>query len=114
MAGKVLNQRTVVARALRDHGQNMSEAGRTALTAANERLGAIVRRLEKPSDGDALRGFEGEAGFVYFSVFDHLVLGEKPLFAFAGRSRRPPHVQAQLLARHLRGDLDAYPPFVWR
>jgi CRISP-associated protein Cas1 len=25
-----------------------------------------------------------------------------------------PHVQAQLLARHLRGDLDAYPPFVWK
>ena len=24
-----------------------------------------------------------------------------------------PHVQAQLLARHLRGDLDAYPPFFW-
>ena len=23
-----------------------------------------------------------------------------------------PHVQAQLLARHLRGDLDAYPPFL--
>jgi len=25
-----------------------------------------------------------------------------------------PHVQARLLARHLRGDLDAYPPFFWR
>ena len=25
-----------------------------------------------------------------------------------------PHIQAQLLARHLRGDLDAYPPFFWR
>lgn len=25
-----------------------------------------------------------------------------------------PHVQAQLLARHLRGDLDAYPPFIWK
>ena len=25
-----------------------------------------------------------------------------------------PHVQAQLLARHLRGDLDAYPPFLWK
>jgi CRISPR-associated protein Cas1 len=24
------------------------------------------------------------------------------------------HVQALLMARHLRGDLDAYPPFVWR
>lgn len=25
-----------------------------------------------------------------------------------------PHVQAMLLARYLRGDLDAYPPFFWR
>ncbi|MFA6173931.1 MAG: type I-C CRISPR-associated endonuclease Cas1c [Kiritimatiellales bacterium] len=25
-----------------------------------------------------------------------------------------PHLQAQLLARHLRGDLDAYPPFIWK
>lgn len=24
------------------------------------------------------------------------------------------HLQARLLARHLRGELDAYPPFVWR
>jgi CRISPR-associated protein Cas1 len=24
------------------------------------------------------------------------------------------HLQALLLARHLRGDLDGYPPFVWR
>jgi CRISPR-associated protein Cas1 len=25
-----------------------------------------------------------------------------------------PHLQAQLLARHLRGDLDSYPPFYWK
>ena len=25
-----------------------------------------------------------------------------------------PHVQALLLARHLRGDIDGYPPFLWR
>lgn len=25
-----------------------------------------------------------------------------------------PHVQAMLLARHLRGDIDAYPPFNWK
>jgi len=25
-----------------------------------------------------------------------------------------PHVQALLLARHLRGDLDTYPPFIWK
>ena len=86
----MLNQRTVLARALRDHGEGMAEAARSELATASERLAAIVRRLEKPADGEVLRGFEGEAGLVYFSVFDHLVLGEKPLFAFTGRSRRPP------------------------
>ena len=25
-----------------------------------------------------------------------------------------PFLQAQLLARHLRGDLDAYPPWFWK
>ena len=25
-----------------------------------------------------------------------------------------PHLQARLLARHIRGDLDAYPPFMWK
>lgn len=25
-----------------------------------------------------------------------------------------PYVQALLLARYLRGDLDAYPPFLWK
>lgn len=25
-----------------------------------------------------------------------------------------PHVQAMLLARYIRGDLDEYPPFLWK
>ena len=25
-----------------------------------------------------------------------------------------PHIQSQLLARYLRGDLDSYPPFYWK
>ena len=25
-----------------------------------------------------------------------------------------PHVQAQLLAKYLRGDIDGYPPFLWK
>lgn len=90
VAGKVLNQRAVVLRAIRDHGETTAENARTALSAAGDRLGAILRRLEKPLDADELRGGEGEAGHVYFAVFDHLVRGEKPLFAFNGRSRRPP------------------------
>ncbi len=38
----------------------------------------------------------------------HPFLGEKAPFGLM------PHLQAQLMARHLRGDLDAYPPFVWK
>lgn len=38
---------------------------------------------------------------------EHPYLKEKISFGLI------PHVQALLLARHLRGDLDAYPPFFW-
>lgn len=90
LAGKILNQRTVVERALRDHGDALPSDDKAKLEAASERLRYIVRRLEVPLTVDELRGAEGEAGQTYFSVFDHLVRGEKPLFAFHGRSRRPP------------------------
>lgn len=38
----------------------------------------------------------------------HPFLGERVPFGLI------PHLQAQLLARYLRGDLDAYPPFIWK
>ncbi|MDM7999332.1 MAG: type I-C CRISPR-associated endonuclease Cas1c [Dehalococcoidia bacterium] len=38
----------------------------------------------------------------------HPFLGEKVAVGLV------PHCQALLMARHLRGDLDGYPPFVWR
>jgi len=38
----------------------------------------------------------------------HDFLGEPVSFGLV------PYVQAQLLARHLRGDLDGYPPWVWK
>jgi CRISPR-associated protein Cas1 len=38
----------------------------------------------------------------------HRVLGRKVPIGLI------PHIQARLLARHLRGDLDHYPPFLYR
>jgi CRISPR-associated protein Cas1 len=38
----------------------------------------------------------------------HPFLGDKMTLGLV------PHIQARLLARHLRGDSDAYPPFVWK
>ena len=90
LAGKILNQRTVVERTLRDYGDTFPEGAKAKLVVASDRLRFIARRLELPLSVDELRGAEGEAGQTYFSVFDQLVRGEKPLFAFQGRSRRPP------------------------
>lgn len=39
---------------------------------------------------------------------NHTFIGEKVPLGLA------PHIQAQLLARTLRGDLDGYPPFLWK
>ena len=39
---------------------------------------------------DTLRGIEGEAASLYFSVFDELILQQKEAFRFQGRNRRPP------------------------
>jgi len=38
----------------------------------------------------------------------HPFLGEKTTFGLL------PHLQAALFARHLRADLDGYPPFIWK
>ena len=91
VGGKILNQRTVLTRAKRDYGDTMPESESFAVDTAIDRLAAIARRLDHPSNtGDMMRGFEGEGAQVYFSVFDHLIRGEKPAFAFSVRSRRPP------------------------
>lgn len=90
VAGKLLNQRAVIARALRDHRDTLPEDARDRLDAAVERLAAIIRRLATTEDAETLRGFEGEAAQIYFANFDNLIRGDKPFFAFSGRSRRPP------------------------
>jgi CRISPR-associated protein Cas1 len=41
-------------------------------------------------------------------VLTHPFLGEKTTVGLIV------HLQARLLARHLRGDLDSYPPFIWK
>ncbi len=66
---KATNQRTVAQRALRDHGGNMDKGAATLMATAIDRLADIARRALRPSDLDSVRGLEGEAAQVYFSVF---------------------------------------------
>lgn len=91
LIGKVHNQRTVIRRALRDHGEGLAEASATALRSTEAVLTRVLRRLSAEVDVDVMRGIEGEAAAAYFAVFDALIrkTGE-PRFRFECRSRRPP------------------------
>lgn len=90
LIGKVYNQRTVLNRALRDHGGKLAGSAVAALEDAQHQLGRITRRLLHESSIERLRGLEGEAAQRYFAVFDHLILVAAPALRFNGRSRRPP------------------------
>ena len=86
--GKVANCRNILQRALRDHEKKMSAP--EEVRKAVERLSASLRRLDGPLELDAVRGVEGDAAHVYFSVFNQLIVRNKEKFFFTERSRRPP------------------------
>ncbi len=91
VSGKIANQRTVLQRALRDHGEEIAANRREAIEAAVGRLGMILQRVGLSKDGvELLRGAEGEAGHIYFGVFNDLIRAPDGDIAFKGRSRRPP------------------------
>ena len=90
VAAKAANQRTVVRRALRDHGDGMPAGEAETLATAEQRLGDIARRTLPALDVDVLRGLEGEAALVYFGCFKTMLRIDDPAFKFNGRSRRPP------------------------
>jgi CRISPR-associated protein Cas1 len=90
VVAKTANQRAVLRRALRDHGEAVSSAARESLSDAERRLTDVARRCLITDALDALRGLEGEAAQVYFGSFSHLVRVDDPAFEFGGRSRRPP------------------------
>lgn len=82
--GKLANSRTVMQRALRDHGEQ------TALTDAVDALASTIRRVRSADDLNVLRGLEGEAANAYFGAFDGMIVAQRECFRIEGRSRRPP------------------------
>lgn len=87
ITGKVFNGRWVLERATRDHALRVNvERLKYVSGKMKNSLGAI----QKSESVDTLRGIEGEAASLYFSVFDELILQQKEAFSFKGRNRRPP------------------------
>lgn len=83
--GKVMNARNALLRRMRDHG------GSESLEAAVAGLADVVRRLrDSQPDAARIRGLEGEAGKIYFGVFNEMLVAQKEDFFIETRNRRPP------------------------
>ena len=65
----------------------------------------------KSASVDEARGHEGIAGQLYFSVFDRMIISNKEVFHFSGRTRRPPRDRVNALLSFiyalLRHDLES-------
>jgi CRISPR-associated protein Cas1 len=86
--GKVLNQRAVLRRAIRDHGDTLPDADRTSVARASDHLNRVLSGLGKDMDLNQIRGTEGDAARAYFAAFPKLL--RVPSFHFSERVRRPP------------------------
>ncbi len=87
VTGKIANCRTVLQRALRDHGAKIDAP---MVEKASGHLYQHLEMLQKDVHLDTVRGYEGDAAHVYFGVFDQLVVSQKDQFSFNERNRRPP------------------------
>lgn len=85
--GKVFNARWVLERAVRDHNLQIDV---DRVKEASEKLKNSLEYIKNCKSKEQLRGYEGEAASIYFSVFNELILQQKTNFVFGGRSKRPP------------------------
>ena len=87
ITGKVFNARWVLERAARDHAMRLDMERMKSVSGQLKKSLGTVRRCDSMG---TLRGIEGEAAGLYFSVFDEMILQQKEDFSFHRRSRRPP------------------------
>lgn len=80
--GKVINQRALLMRLLRQRAERQEIVER-----AVERLGHFLGCLEEVRTREEARGYEGVASGVYYGALRHLFLYD---MGFKGRKKRPP------------------------
>lgn len=85
--GKIVNQKSVLQRLLRDHSEKINKS---LVQKVVDELNQNLKNLERENNLDSIRGIEGAAGESYFSAFDELIISQKNDFKFTTRNRRPP------------------------
>jgi CRISPR-associated protein Cas1 len=87
ITAKIHNSKWIIERAIRDYPMRLDIE---KLKSKSKLLGNSLHRARGAMDEGDLRGIEGEAASLYFSVFDDLILQQKDDFKFNGRTKRPP------------------------
>lgn len=84
---KIANSRVALLRSIRDH---KSKIDYDLIKNVVLKMMKIMETLKTERDLDFIRGKEGEAARLYYSVFDNMIVSQKDEFFFTERSRRPP------------------------
>lgn len=87
VVGKIYNARWQLERATRDHPDRVDVK---RLKDVSAQLAGSLHAVAACTDPEQLRGLEGQSAQAYFGVFDELILQNRAVFSFSGRSRRPP------------------------
>lgn len=87
ITAKLFNSRWTIERTLRDHPMRIDT---DKFDNCSQQLKKSIDNARKAEDIDTLRGIEGEAAQIYFSVFDDMILQQKDDFSFKTRNKRPP------------------------
>jgi CRISPR-associated protein Cas1 len=96
--GKIGNSKLL----LQHYAREQTEAdAKQHLQAAAEKLSEAAKNLHDCMTVDEMRGREGAAAAIYFSVFDDLLKTDDPLMHFGSRSRRPPANRSNALLSFL-------------
>ena len=85
--GKIYNAKWIIERAVRDHELRVDVE---KLKTCSVQLSQKLKAANECCDLDQLRGVEGNAANLYFSVLDNLILQQKEDFNFHERNKRPP------------------------
>ena len=87
ITGKIFNAKWVIERACRDYPMRIDKE---KLKSKSQFLSQSITAARNAKSLDILRGVEGEAASVYYSIFDDLILRQKDDFKFGRRNKRPP------------------------
>lgn len=87
VSAKITNSRTILRRAIRDHGDKDIQHTEK-LIQASDQLARKIRHIANSLTLEQLRGIEGEAATHYFAAFNFMIINNN--FKLTTRERRPP------------------------